>query len=148
MLGNGDQAYDYYRAFMPAAYNDRAEVRQIEPYVQGQTTYAPYSPRAGNTRTSWLTGAAPWAYYSAVHYILGLRPEIEGLRVDPCLPSHWPGFKATRVFRGKTIEIEVKNPNKVCRGVTRLTLNGETVSGSLIPVTRLEAHNQVEVILG
>ncbi|MFC1975936.1 GH36-type glycosyl hydrolase domain-containing protein [Chloroflexota bacterium] len=148
MLGHGDQAYDYYRAFMPAAYNDRAEVRQIEPYVQGQTTYAPYSSRAGNTRTAWLTGAAPWAYYSAVHYILGLRPEIEGLRIDPCMPSHWPGFKATRVFRDKTIEIEVKNPNKVCQGVTKLTLNGETVPGSLIPVAKLEAHNRVAVILG
>ena len=61
MLGNGDRAYEYYRASMPAAYNDRAEIRQSEPYVQGQTTYSTFSPRAGNTRTSWLTGAAAWA---------------------------------------------------------------------------------------
>ncbi len=148
ILGNGDRAYEYYRAFMPAAYNDRAEIRQIEPYVQGQTTYSTFSPRAGNTRTSWLSGAVPWAYYSAVQYILGIRPEVEGLRIDPCIPSHWPGFRATRRFRGKVIEIEVKNPNGVCRGVASLILNGKPLAGSLIPVAQLEEHNRVEVVLG
>jgi cellobiose phosphorylase len=133
---------------MPAAYNDRAELRQSEPYVQGQTTYSIYSPRAGNTRTPWLTGAAAWAYLSATQYILGLRPELDGLRLDPCIPSHWPGFKATRRFRGKHIQIEVKNPQGVCRGVSTLTLNGERLDGSLIPVDRLADHNRVEVILG
>ena len=117
LLGNGDRAYEYYRASMPAAYNERAEIRQMEPYVQGQTTYSTFSPRPGNTRTSWLTGAAAWAYYSATQYILGLRPEIDGLRIDPCIPAAWPGFNATRRFRGKTLHIAVKNPNGVCQGV-------------------------------
>ena len=148
MLGNGDRAYEYYRASMPAAYNDRAEIRQIEPYVQGQTTYSIYSPRPGNTRTSWLTGAAAWAYFSATQYILGLRPELDGLRIDPCIPSTWRGFKATRRFRGRTIQIEVKNPNDVCRGVKSLTLNGETLTGNLVPAERLGDQNQVKVVLG
>ncbi len=60
MLGNGDRAYKYYRASMPAAYNDLAEIRQCEPYVQAQATYSIYSPRPGNSRTTWLTGAAAW----------------------------------------------------------------------------------------
>ncbi len=148
MLGNGDRAYEYYRAAMPAAYNDRAEIRQIEPYVQGQTTYSTYSPRPGNTRTSWLTGAAAWAYYSATQYILGLQAELDGLRIDPCIPSTWPGFMATRRFRDRTIHIEVKNPDGVCRGVKTLTLNGEPLAGNLIPVDRLGDQNQVEVVLG
>jgi cellobiose phosphorylase len=148
MLGHGDRAYAYYRASMPAAYNDRAEIRQLEPYVQGQTTYSIYSPRPGNTRTAWLTGAAAWAYYSATQYILGLRPELDGLRIDPCIPSTWNGFKATRRFRGRTIEIEVKNPEHVCRGVKFLALNGERLAGNLVPADRLEGHNRVEVVLG
>jgi N,N'-diacetylchitobiose phosphorylase len=148
LLGHGDRAYEYYRASMPAAYNDRAEVRQIEPYVQGQTTYSTYSPRAGNARTSWLTGAAAWAYVSATQYILGLRPELDGLRIDPCIPSTWPGFKATRRFRGRTIQITVRNPDGVCRGVRTLTLNGETLAGTLIPADRLGDRNRVEVTLG
>ena len=148
LLGHGDRAYAYYRAAMPAAYNDRAELRQVEPYVQAQTTYSTYSPRAGTARTSWLTGAAAWAYWSATQHILGLQPEIGGLRIDPCIPSNWDGFSATRRFRGKTIEIEVRNPDRVCQGVKHITLNGEPLSGNLIPVDRLRDRSRVEVVLG
>jgi len=148
LLGHGDQAHEYYRASMPAAYNDHAEIRQCEPYVQAQTTYSTYSPRAGNTRTSWLTGAAAWAYFSATQYILGIRPELDGLRIDPCIPSTWPGFTATRRFRGRTVHIDVKNPHGVCRGVQSLTLNGEVLPGNLIPADKLGEENRVVVILG
>ncbi|MGB8215022.1 MAG: hypothetical protein WCE68_15850 [Anaerolineales bacterium] len=147
LLGDGDQAYEYYRASMPAAYNERAELRQIEPYVQGQTTYSVYSPRAGNARTSWLTGAAAWAYWSATQSILGIRPEPDGLRIAPCIPRTWAGFKATRRFRGKSIEIEVKNPHGLCHGVQSLTLNGETIDGNLIPANRLAEQNVVLVVM-
>jgi N,N'-diacetylchitobiose phosphorylase len=148
MLGNGNRAYRYYRACMPAAYNEHAEIRQMEPYVQGQTTYSTFSPRPGNTRTSWLTGAAAWAYYSATQYILGIRPELDGLRIDPCIPDSWKGFKATRRFRGKTVEIEVKNPDGVCRGVRLLKLNGQELPDNLLPASLLGEKNQVEAILG
>jgi N,N'-diacetylchitobiose phosphorylase len=148
ILGHGDRAHETYRASMPAAYNDRAEIRQSEPYVQAQTTYSTYSPRPGNARTSWLTGAAAWAYHSATQYILGLRPEIDGLRVDPCIPSTWDGFKATRRFRGRPIQIEVNNPDGVCSGVKALILNGHPLAGNLIPADRLGAHNRAEVVLG
>jgi cellobiose phosphorylase len=148
MLGNGDRAWEYYRASMPAAYNDRAEIRQSEPYVQAQTTYSVYAPRAGNARTSWLTGAAAWAYFSATQYILGLRPELDGLRIAPCIPSTWKGFKATRRFRDRAIRIDVRNPDGVCSGVKTLTLNGEALAGNLIPVDRLRQDNEVEVVLG
>jgi hypothetical protein len=96
MLGNGDRAYEYYRASMPAAYNDRAEIRQMEPYVQGQTTYSTLFAARGQHAHLLADGAAAWAYYSATQYILGLRPEVDGLRIDPCIPRDWPGFSATR----------------------------------------------------
>jgi cellobiose phosphorylase len=140
MLGNGDRAYDYFRASMPAAYNDRAEIRQCEPYVQGQTTYSTYSPRPGNTRTSWLTGAAAWAYFSATRYILGLQAEIDGLRVDPCIPSAWDGFTAVRKFRNSIYRIFVHNPHHVCRGVDRMIMDGKNVKGTLIPITEGAEH--------
>lgn len=101
----------------------------------------------GKTRTSWLAGAAPWAYISATQYILGRRPEIDGLRIDPCIPNAWDGFTATRRFRGKDIEIQVANPNHVCRGVKAITLNGDTLADNLVPADRLQGHNRVEVVL-
>lgn len=148
MLGDGDRVYEYYRASMPAAYNERAELRQIEPYVQGQTTYSTYSPRAGNTRTSWLTGAAAWSYYSAAHYILGIRPQLEGLRIDPCIPSNWNGFSVDRKFRSQTFHIQVHNPHQVCRGVERMVIDGQDVEGNLIPGDLPGDDHQVEVWLG
>jgi N,N'-diacetylchitobiose phosphorylase len=147
MLGNGDQAYEYFKAAMPAAYNTRAEIRQSEPYVQGQTTYSTASPRAGNTRTSWLTGAAAWSYYSATQYILGIRPEIEGLRIDPCIPSDWEGFTVKRIFRNHQIDIIVHNPKHICSGVSEMVLNGQKISGNLLSLNNLAQINQVEVWL-
>jgi cellobiose phosphorylase len=97
---------------------------------------------------SWQPGVVPWAYYSATQYILGIRPEVNGLRLDPCIPAHWPGFKAIRQFRGKTIEIDVKNLDGICRGVKSLTLNGESLVGNLIPVEKLAESNKVLLVLG
>jgi cellobiose phosphorylase len=148
MLGNGDRAYELYRASMPAAYNTRSEIRQCEPYVQAQTTYSTWSPRAGNARTSWLTGAAAWAYFSATQYILGLRPENDGLRIDPCIPSAWNGFSALRRFRGRMLHITVHNPDGVCRGVVKMVVNGKEVPGNLVPPDLPGNEQQVEVWLG
>jgi cellobiose phosphorylase len=148
MQGDGDQAYAYYRAFMPAAYNDRAEVRQIEPYVHCQMTYSRYNINEGASRTPWLSGTASWSYYTATHWILGVRPEAEGLRIDPCIPKSWPGFKMRRHFRGKNLRIEVKNPAGVCRGVKILTVNGKTVPGCVVPADRLKDGTKIVATLG
>lgn len=148
LAGNGERAYEYCKAALPAAWNDQAEIRQMEPYVQGQTTYSTFSPRAGNARTSWLSGAAAWAYYSLTQYLLGIRPEYEGLRIDPCVPAAWKGFTAERKFRGKTVKIEVKNPSGVQKGIRELTLNGEKLEGSLVPANRLKEVNTVIAVMG
>ena len=147
LQGNGDRAYEYYRAAMPAAYNQRAEIRGCEPYVQGQTTYS-LPPREGTCRTSWLSGAATWAYYSAFHSILGLQPQIDGFRIAPCIPSDWPGYTAERVFRGKRLQIAVSNPDGVCQGVKSLHINGQAITGDTIPFDLLQAENDIQVVLG
>jgi cellobiose phosphorylase len=146
--GNGDQAFAYYRAFMPAAYNERAEVRQIEPYVHCQTTYARFNVNEGASRIPWLSGTASWAYYSATHWVLGVRPELDGLRIDPCIPRDWPGFKVNRTFRGKKLTIEVKNPRGAGKGVTSLTLNGKPLAGNLVPVEQLSDGAAIVAVLG
>ncbi|MGA9069364.1 MAG: hypothetical protein WB424_03850, partial [Terracidiphilus sp.] len=148
LLGHGDLAYEYYRNYLPAAYNSRAEVREIEPYVYCQFTHSKYSPRFGASRVPWLSGSATWSYYAATQYILGIQPEYNGLRIEPCIPSAWPQFKVTRVFRGKRVTIEVKNPNGVQKGVKKLTLNGKVVTGNFIPVGTLLEENLVEVLMG
>ena len=145
---NGDQAYAYYRAFLPAAQNDRAEIREIEPYVYCQSTHAPTSRKYGRSRVPWLSGTASWAHYTATQHLLGLRPEIDGLRIDPCIPKSWPGFTARRVFRGRTLHIEVRNAAGVARGVKSLTVDGRPVAGSLVPAKLLKDGVRIVAELG
>lgn len=142
-LGMGDRAWEYMRNVMPGSFNDIAEVRQVEPYAVCQSTHSRFSPRYGSGRLSWLSGAAVWNYVAMTTSILGIQPDYEGLRIDPCLPSDWPGYKAERTFRGKQVSIEVKNPNGNCKGVARLTLNGEEFDGNLVPTDKLQDTNTV-----
>ena len=148
MLGHGSKAYQYYRATMPAAWNGRAEVREIEPYVYCQFTNAPMSPRAGASRVPWLSGSAAWAYVAGTQYVLGVRADWHGLIVDPCIPREWKRFTATRRFRGHSIKIDVRNPHGAEKGVKSLTLNGEALPGNLIPADKLKDDNAVVVEMG
>lgn len=147
LLGNGDRAYEYYRAYMPAAYNTRAEVRDAEPYVHTQTTYATVNPHAGKSRVPWLTGTTSWSYHSAVQYLLGVRPELEGLRVDPCIPSSWPGFEMEREFRGLRVMIRVENPAGKCKGVRRLAIDGKSIDGNLAPLSALKPGSVISAVI-
>ncbi|MDQ8205687.1 hypothetical protein [Pelagicoccus sp. SDUM812003] len=147
MLGNGDRAYKFHTSYLPASFNDKAEIRGSEPYVHCQSTHARYSPMHGAARLPWLTGAATWCYYSSTAYILGIRAELEGLRVDPCLPSSWPGYKANRLFRGMNIKISVSNPNGSQKGVASMTVDGKPVEGTIAPIELLKDGSQIEVVM-
>lgn len=148
MRGNGNRAYDYFKRYMPSAYNDKAEVREIEPYVYCQSTHGKESPHYGSSRLPWLSGSATWSFFAASQYILGLQPVHNGFRFDPCIPSEWEGFTATRKFRNKILHIEVKNPSHIQKGVSHLILNGERVEGNFIDGEVLKEVNNVEVMMG
>jgi cellobiose phosphorylase len=148
MLGNGEQAYKYCRAFMPAAYNTKAEIRQIEPYVYCQYTHSKYSPRFGASRLPWLSGSAAWAYYTATQYILGIQTDYEGLRIDPCIPSSWKEFIVNREFRKKKLNIKVRNDSGVQKGIKKVIVNGKEIKGNFIPFNEMKEENTVLVQMG
>nr|MDA3873973.1 N,N'-diacetylchitobiose phosphorylase [Kiritimatiellia bacterium] len=148
-LGKGARAYRHHRAYMPAAQNDRAEIRELEPYVYAQWTHTPESPKYGRSRLPWLSGTASWSYFSAIQSILGLRPEANGLRIDPCIPPEWTSFSMTRTFRGKRILISVENPEGIERGVCCLRLaDGTEIEGSLLPLDQVREDVEVTVCMG
>jgi N,N'-diacetylchitobiose phosphorylase len=148
LLGRGDRAYDLYRRFMPATYNTKAEIRQIEPYVYCQFTNSKYSPRYGASRLPWLSGSATWAYYTVTQYILGVQPDYAGIRIDPCLPAKWKEVQITRVFRKKVLNITIKNPDGVQKGVKSMKVNGHPIEGNLIPMEKLVDKNSIMVLMG
>ena len=146
LLGHAERAYEYYRAYMPAAYNTRAEVRQIEPYVHCQSTHSRYSRKFGVSRLPWLSGTAAWSYFAATHHILGIQPDYDGLRIDPCIPAAWPEVSVTRDFRGKRFDITIRN-GREGHGVARMEVNGARVEGNLIPEAAFRDENRVVVEL-
>lgn len=147
ILGRGNQAYEYYRKFMPAAYNTKAEIRGIEPYVYCQFTNSRYSPRYGASRLPWLSGSASWACYTVTQYILGVQPDYFGLKIDPCIPSDWKELRITRRFRKKNFDITIKNENGVQKGVKKIIINGKEIEGNLIPLELMKDDNEVLVVM-
>lgn len=146
LLGNGDRAYRYYSQINPAKKNDAIDEYECEPYVYPQNILSNEHPLFGLARNSWLSGTASWMYQAGTRHILGIQPEYNGLRVDPCIPKEWDGFEATRVFRGATFHITVRNPQHVCRGVSQVTVDGREIQGPVIPVSAGE--HKVDVLMG
>lgn len=150
MLGHGDTAYEYYKAIQPAARNAIADTHKTEPYVYCQMIAGKPHKDFGEGKNAWLTGSACWNFVAASQWILGIRPEYEGLLIDPCIPKHWKGFQVKRVFRGITYYITVRNPRGVCKGVKSMLLDNKLLSSNLIPATNHAAKKEhhVEVIMG
>ena len=145
LLGRGDRAFEYWKNSCPAYMNDDAEKRVLEPYVHGQFTEGRQSPFAGRSHVHWLTGTASTVMVGTVEGILGLRPEIKGLVIDPSIPSDWKSFEMTKVFRDKKLNIKVNNPNGAQSGVKSITVNGTKINGLLIEETILKDVNDVVV---
>ena len=149
LLGRGARAFQYYLSFLPAAKNEIADLYTMEPYVYAQFITGKEHPyHFGRARNSWLTGTASWSFVAISQYILGIRPDYDGLIVDPCIPPDWDGFAVTRIFRGKRLEIEVRNPGGVSKGVRKLLVNGLEIAGCMIPFQVMREENRVLVELG
>jgi len=103
-------------------------------------------PQFGLGRNSWLSGTSAWMYAVSTKYILGILPAYDGLAINPCIPKAWKEFKVTRKFRGVTYKITVKNPEQISKGVVKLIVNGQELSGNVVPVQTKDCT--VEVVLG
>jgi cellobiose phosphorylase len=150
LTGDGDAAYDYYRRINPSAREAIGDVHKCEPYVYAQMIAGRDAPTHGEAKNSWLTGTAAWNYVAITQWILGIRPELDGLRVDPVIPSSWPGFTATRRFRGATYEITVRRTGTLDSGIAEgasVTVNGEQVAGTLLPLAPAGDTARVEIVL-
>lgn len=148
LLGHGDAAFRYFMESSPAAMNDKAEIRVMEPYVHGQFTESKASPYAGRSHVHWLTGTASTVMVGCTEGICGMRPDADGLVISPSIPSEWDSFKMTKKFRGKLLNITVKNPDHVQSGVASMTVNGKAVQGCKLMAADMADVNDVEIVLG
>jgi cellobiose phosphorylase len=132
VIGRGGRAFEYYSKITPAYVEEISEIHRTEPYCYSQMVAGRDAVRHGEAKNSWLTGTASWNYVAATQYILGVRAEHDGLVVDPCIPADWQGFKISRIYRGETFDIEVRNPNGVMKGVRRVEMDGAEVPDRLL----------------
>jgi len=148
VLGRGNQAWEYYKKINPAYLEDISELHKTEPYVYAQMIAGKEAFRPGEAKNSWLTGTASWNFYTISQFILGIRPDYNGLVIDPCIPTEWKSYKVTRKFRGAIYEIEVQNVDGVSKGVKEIRINGEKLeTGNLLPLMP-EGTYKVEVVMG
>ena len=147
LRGHGERAFEYFMENAPAAQNDRAEIRRLEPYCYGQFTEGKASPNFGRSHVHWLTGTASTVMVGCVEGILGMRPDFYGLHIAPSVPKAWDKFEIDKDFRGCHLHITVKNPNHAESGCKKLLVNGQEMEGNYIPEEILTAETVVELYL-
>jgi cellobiose phosphorylase len=147
IVGNGDRAFDHYLRINPSAREELSDLHRCEPYVYAQMIAGKEAPTHGEAKNSWLTGAAAWNFVAITQWILGIRPEHEGLRIDPRLPSAWNGFEMVRRFRSASYRIRVSKPKSIGGRVSSLVVDDRPIEGNLVPPAPAGADVRVEAVI-
>jgi cellobiose phosphorylase len=148
IIGRGDQAWDYYRKICPSYLEEISELHKTEPYVYAQMIAGKDSFKPGEAKNSWLTGSASWNFYAISQFILGIKPEYDGLRIDPCIPKSWESYQVMRKFRGAIYKIRIFNNNNVNKGIVRVQIDGKKHNSNLLPVFETGTTHSVTVEMG
>lgn len=148
LAGQPEQAYQAYRRICPPNRSADIDSYKAEPYVLPGNIDGPLSEYYGRGGWTWYTGSAQWLHRVATHWILGIRPQADGLLIDPSIPADWDSFTVTRRFRGATYDITVANPDHVSRGVRAVTIDGQPHASSLLPVFGDDLRHTVHVVMG
>jgi cyclic beta-1,2-glucan synthetase len=152
MLGNGDRVGELFSMLNPinhARSRTSAQRYRVEPYVACGDVYS-MLPNVGRGGWTWYTGSAGWMYRVAVEYMLGIRLMGETLVIDPVIPSSWPKFETTFRHGTTTYEILVENPQRRCKGVSSMTVDGVAVAGNpaIIALSDDGKTHNVHILMG
>ena len=147
LCGHGEHAFTYFMENAPSAQNDRAEVRRLEPYCYGQFTEGIASRHPGRSHVHWLTGTASTMMVGCVEGILGIRPDLTGIRLSPSIPKSWDSLEIHKDFRGKQLHIVIQNPDQKETGVRKTILNGTELDENYIPESLLHEKNEILLIM-
>ena len=147
-IGRGTRAFEIYQKTCPAYLEDISEIHRTEPYVYSQMIAGKDAKFFGEAKNSWLTGTAAWTFVNISQYILGICPDWNGLRINPCIPSDCSGYDIHRHYRNADYDIHIQNPNHVEKGVVSLLVDGTPVDGCVVPFTKDKQHYDVTVVMG
>ncbi len=147
LAGRGDDAWSHYRKILPSYVEEKySTLHKVEPYVNCQMVAGKDAARPGEGKNSWLTGTAAWMWLTVSQYILGIKPDYDGLLIDPCVPSTAQEFSVKRKFRDAEYRIRISNPKGVNRGVLTVEVDGALIDGNVIPYE--PGSHEVTVVMG
>ena len=144
VAGRGNDAWEHYTKICPAWIKDQ-QLHKVEPYVYSQMVAGKDAAKPGEGKNSWLTGTAAWNWITITQFILGIKPDYNGLVVDPCLPETIKDYTVNRQFREGDYTIHIQNPQGLQKGQVSLTVDGVAVEGNVIPA--LAGHHDVEAMI-
>ena len=131
MAGRAEDAWRHYCKITPAFGTADQALRKVEPYVFCQMVAGAEAARPGEGKNSWLTGTAAWTWKCVSEFILGVKPQYDGLLIEPCIPLRYGTYRIHRRFRDADYDISIR-----CTGGTGKVF---------IPYT--PGHHQLEVEL-
>ena len=147
LAGRGDDAWSHYRKILPSYVEEKySTLHKVEPYVNCQMVAGKDAARPGEGKNSWLTGTAAWMWLTVSQYILGVKPDYDGLLIDPCVPNTAQEFSVKRKFRDAEYRIRISNPQGVNRGVLSVEIDGALIDGNVIPYS--PGSHEVTVTMG
>lgn len=141
-LGDGENAFDFYRRSCPAYLEEVSDIHRTEPYVYSQMIAGRAAPHYGEAKNSWLTGTASWTMAAVSQAILGIYADYDGLRIHPCLPKEIESYQIVRKYRGTLYRICVENKS---RDKVRLLVDGTEYDGEVVPATGGTVDVKVEM---
>ena len=145
LLNRSEQAYSLYHRELPPIRNDRADQCMVEPYVYSSSMIGPAHKRYGAGVGSWLSGTASWMFLAASQYILGFRPDYDGVIIDPCVPKEWNGFSYERLYRGVKCEVVSPAIPKSGARAKALIVDGTRIEGNFVSADMLEGKEKVKI---
>ena len=148
LMGDAKLAYESYRGICPPNRSNDLDAYMAEPYVTPGNSDGPISPYFGRGGWTWYTGSSQWLHRTGTQWILGVRPTIEGLQIDPCIPEEWDGFTYRRQFRGAKYFIEVNNSAHVSKGIKEIYADGKLIKGNIVPDFEDKKDHIIKVIMG
>ena len=150
MLGEGDKAYNLFRLINPINHSRtliECATYKVEPYVVAADVYT--NPQhLGRGGWTWYTGSSGWMYSVGLEDILGFRVEKDKLFINPCIPKDWEEYSIRYRYGSTYYNIEVKNPDKVNKGVSSIMVDGIAIKDKYINLADDGVEHLIEVKLG
>jgi cellobiose phosphorylase len=145
-LGDAGRAWEVWNLINPLAHGaspSAIETYKVEPYVVAADVYA-VAPHVGRGGWTWYTGSAAWMYRLIIESFLGLRLEVDRLRIEPCLPVDWQAFTVHYRYRETVYHIAVHQTARAT-GDQRLSVDGQPQAGMAVPLVDDRAEHWVEI---